>query len=696
MKRLPVLALVAAACSSGCSLANRIDTCDTPRDHDFQVNSTTSGDQYTYANASLARLASGLYAAAWISSADASVTQPNEVRAALFQSNGTIVPPCGTSSGDVRISVAADRRIAHVAVGVGPNTAGPLYIAWSSRAASDTSAFAPYEVSVRLMRQDMCTWNAPPLDQTVFTMSAPGENASAPVIAARQDGREALVAWYSLPTSPSGPFEIRVRPVGVTGDPFGAILQNGCDGMNAPCVVSTEAYGGPPSITRLGTGYALAWGESRIDGVLGDRMRVQTFDASGGFVASAFARRQFGNVLYVESAIVEVPHGLALAMAGKPRSGALVPDDDDVFLERFDRSLLPLGSVVRVNDQRTGSQGLPSIAALPADGLFVAWVSFGAGTSMAADVWGRAFDGANRPMFTGLSCDSTEFLLSTVAGSLRTSPCVVGAGEDVLAIWTDGTPAPGTSTDGLGRGIQGRRFDLHHLAPTVGDPTPGLSVGVPDAGTTDTCMHVSSGYAGPCGCDMDCPSGNLCTPETTEGSPSGICAGACDPSLTPPAGAVCVGFGPGIGMLREACSSSEPCRAGWACAGDTSSGPFYCRALCSSDAQCTSTMHCDLYEGICTANLPSSLSGLNGPCTVDGDCRSDYCYVSSSGPTPNYCLSFCNLLDPVCPEGADCLAIFSSPNDARGQCYFDCVGGIGGTCPTGWVCSTQGHCIESP
>lgn len=693
MKRA-VLLVIAVGAAAGCSLANRIDTCDAPSDRDFQVNSTTSGDQLVDPGRSLARLANGLFVGVWISNSDVSTSQPNEIRAALFQADGTRVPACASGQGDIRISLANDQRFNRVAVGVGPTRESPVYFAWTSRDASDTSAFAKHAVTVRLMRQDLCTWNSPPWDQTLFTMTEVGEDASAPVVAVRDDGQEAMIAWVTAPPVGSTAFEVHTRPVGISTSPFGAILANGCNGADAACVVSAQASAGGLAISTLGDGYALAWGEARVDGVEGVRMLLESFDGEGRPNATGVAPHQFGDVLYAEAALAETSNGVVLVSSGRPRTGVMAPDDDDVFVERFDSLLYPLGQAVRVNDVRIGPQGVPAVAVLPADAVFIAWTSFGTGASPAAELWGRVLDGANRPMFTGLSCDKSQFRLSSAPGTFRSSACVVARGEDVVAIWSDQTPAPGTSNDGLGAGIQGRRFGLRHLVPTLGDPSPGLDPWVPDGGLpVETCMNISSVAAGPCGCDADCPGISNCLAESWSGYPSGFCSEPCDLMATPASGTVCKPVGTVIGVVRDACSASDVCRPGWVC--DETAGLTYCHARCSSDAHCPATMTCDRYTGACGTASSASLAGLNGPCTLDEDCRSGYCFTPG-GSTPSYCLNFCDLISPGCPEGGTCVRIFSNPDIALGQCYFDCIGGVGGTCAVGWTCSPQGQCIESP
>jgi hypothetical protein len=465
MPRASRIHLFAAACLlalDGCTLVNRIDTCDEPADRDFQVNSIASGDQYPRAARSLARLPSGIHVAAWTSEESAAENAPTQLRAALFQPDGRIVSPCGSASGDLAISIATDEIVVHPAVAVGPTPTSPIYFTWRA-----SPAGVPYDevsgrILVRLMKQDLCPWNAKPNDELLFEMSEADENPFMPSIAVRSDGQEALVAWSSIPTSPSDPYRIRSRPVGLTTLLIGGVEPNRCNGLDAPCTHTDRAIGAVSSLSPFQDGYVLAWGTRRATGP-GFEVNLLVLDELARPGATGTSSRTFGSVSYVQVAATSYRDTIALAMAGYPSDLTPSPEDEDVFVERFSAEGVSLGAPVRANSERDGAQTSPAIAALDGGAIFVAWSSSQTGGEQST-LHGRVLDATGAPMFTGLACDTDEFPISSSTGTRRAVPSVTADGSEAVVLFGDSTPGP-HATDQLGLSVQARRFDLAYLVP---------------------------------------------------------------------------------------------------------------------------------------------------------------------------------------------------------------------------------------
>lgn len=464
--RILATLIACIAPASACSIANRIDTCDSPPGRDFQVNSLTNGDQYAVPARSLVRLPSGLYVGSFISEENPNdPTAPSELRAALFQSDGTIVAACNTAAGDVKISVATDEIVVRPVVAVGPTAASPVYFAWRA-APTGANAGQPAPIRVRLMTQDLCSWDqrAAP-QQQIFTVTDPGEDGTSPALAVRPDGLEALVAWDSLPVNLGDPWRLRSRPVGVSNLSAGQVEPNGCNGLDSACTHSAEAFASSPVLTAFGTGYAMAWQELRTDGAAGWLVRVLTLDGFAAPLASGTNTHWFGDVTSVELAIAATDSQILVASAGNPQDILPLPDDDDVFVEWFDAAGNEVRPAVRVNEDRPGVQSRPALATLPGGAAIVVWRSADSGGS-ASTVRGRILGPTGTPLFCGLACDDGEFALSSSNGTRRSNPSVVTFGRQVVVLFSDATPGP-HATDRLGYSVQARSFDLGPLVPEL-------------------------------------------------------------------------------------------------------------------------------------------------------------------------------------------------------------------------------------
>lgn len=447
-----------------CTVVNRIETCASSGEGDVQVNQTSSGDQYPTPNRGLVRLPSGLYIATWASEDGTDVTAPSQVRAALFQPDGRLVPPCGALSGDIAISTANDEVVGRPTVAVGPTAASPVYFVWRATDAGADPSTTLGRIQVRLMRQDLCPWNSGSASTLILEPSEADENAAAPTIAVRSDGLEAVVAWFSVPVLPGDAPRVRSRPLGVANDNVGRLEPNGCDGADTPCTHSNRSWGGQPSITAFQDGYALAWPEPRIDGTPGWVASLSILDTNAAVLATGLSTRPFSDVLLLELATTANANQVLLAQAGYPHPMTPAPQDDDVFFERFDVGANSLGPAVRVNGQIEGRQVRPAIAALHSGAVVFAWSS--ATPDGDTEVYGRVLDANDEPMFTGFACDDTDFRISASVGTYRIGPSIATDGHEAVFLFGDSTPGA-HATDRLGLSVQARSVDLRRRIPLL-------------------------------------------------------------------------------------------------------------------------------------------------------------------------------------------------------------------------------------
>lgn len=457
----PWLAVVALG---GCSLGNRIDTCDAPVDRDVQVNAVSGGDQYPTHGRALARLSSGRLVAVWVSEESPQDGAPSHVRAALLQPDGKVVPPCGSVSGEVQVSTATNEVAVRPSIAVGPTADSPIFVTWRASPAGTTGAG---KVLVRLLRQDLCPYNTPPLDTQVFTLSDDTEDPANPVVAVRAEGNEALVAWLGLPRVVGQPWRIRSRPVGVTKAATGAVEPNGCDGREAPCTHASFplAQGGVPALTALGSGYGLAWPGPRADSRLGYELRVQRLDRLGTVLTNGTGQRTTGEVQTMTLAVAAVGETLVVAQAVEPMAEKAAPADDDVYVEWFGADGKSTGAPKRVNALMDGPQKQPAIAVTRKGGLFVTWQGQRSDTA-ATEVFGRLLSATGEPLFTGLACDATDFIVSSGPSGRRFGASVAGDESAAYAVFADATTATG-GTDTLGLSVHFRRVDVVKLAPQL-------------------------------------------------------------------------------------------------------------------------------------------------------------------------------------------------------------------------------------
>jgi hypothetical protein len=152
---------------------------------------------------------------------------------------------------------------------------------------------------------------------------------------------------------------------------------------------------------------------------------------------------------------------------------------------------------------------------------------------------------------------------------------------------------------------------------------------------------------GRCHCDSDCkPSsgGTYCLSEYEYGWPGGSCVHGCKEDAECSDGFICDGE-----LCYQRCTTTSDCVAGRICQAHHVGRPVpLCLALCDEDADCDN-MSCNVYSGSCLLEGEAIRGGgLNAPCKIDGDCRSDRCGAG------DVCITSCDMSSPHCPEGGIC------------------------------------------
>ncbi|MFO0610828.1 MAG: hypothetical protein U0324_47135 [Polyangiales bacterium] len=190
---------------------------------------------------------------------------------------------------------------------------------------------------------------------------------------------------------------------------------------------------------------------------------------------------------------------------------------------------------------------------------------------------------------------------------------------------------------------------------------------------------------GTCTCPGDCR-GLVCATEEDTGIPGGFCLDACDPAQPAASGFVCETYqmrsfylprcGPGA---EGACRDGMFCRVSPQDVNDRSRDIYRCYAWCTGDAQCA-TGHCNRYTGLCE---PESEGRPNGAaCTVNEQCRSEFCIRSGEGT----CASLCDIRDGYCPDDGFCLPPPQAASGAEnGTCLPRCT--TAADCRRGSTCT---------
>ncbi len=441
-----------------CSLLNHIEACELTPAPEVQVNSLPERDEATTDGRSVARLASGQIVAVWSSTSQSRPELAGQIRARILHADGTPAPNC-MGVAEVRVDTA-DEVVGRPAVAVGSAADSPVYIAWQASPAGVDPNQASLAVRARILTNRLCP---PGAAAGVLTVSDPsdsadGHRAFAPSVAARPDGREAVVTYVSGPIVASPlPHLVRFRPLGISRNISGSLLQNGCDASDRACTLATGTQVGRSAMTPSGEGYRVAWPTRNTEG-----WSLQTVtlgaDTAPSLPPRELATTQGPNIA-PNVTLAADGSGFLMAWDAPVAPTTATRSDSNIWLRRFDAQSAPLRSAVRVNTS-DGRQVTPS-AALSRGGVLVAWVDSRAGL----DVRARLLDAADQPLFTGLACGDGDFRLSSLeAGARQGVSLVASAPGTVLAVFADSSLA---GNDPFGYAVRARLFDLARLAPAA-------------------------------------------------------------------------------------------------------------------------------------------------------------------------------------------------------------------------------------
>jgi hypothetical protein len=223
--------------------------------------------------------------------------------------------------------------------------------------------------------------------------------------------------------------------------------------QGAEFLVNTEALSNQsdPSVAALpGGGFVVIWttGDASQDGS-SSAIKGQVFDASGVKQGAEFLVNTEAANNQVEPSVAGLPEGgfvVTWATGDSTQDGSGFAIKGQVF----DASGVKQGAEFLVNTEALGSQGDPSVAALPGGGFVVTWrTSDSAQDGSVSAIKGQVFDASGVKQ-------GAEFLVNTEALSNQTDPSVAGLPDGGFVVaWATSDQAQ----DGSGSAIKAQVFD---------------------------------------------------------------------------------------------------------------------------------------------------------------------------------------------------------------------------------------------
>ncbi len=429
--------------------AQRFDGAGAPAGLEFQVNTYTTGHQFT---PQVGCDAAGNFVVVWATAPVAVGTGPEDVMAQRFDPSGTKVGP------EFRVNTYTPGAQTRPAVAVDP--AGDFVAVWSS----DGQA-SGYDVFGQ--RFNAAGAKVGP-EFRVNTYSTGAQYAAQ--VAMDRSG-EFVVVWNSEGQD------------GSTGGIFGQRFDSSGAKRGPEFPVNAYTTGiqnqGRVAMDRGGN-FVVAWNSDTPDQSFG--IFAQRFDASAAKVGPEFPVNAYTtNGQYSPAVAVDARGNFVVAWHGDAQSGS----DDDIAARRFDRAGRPVSPDFLVNAQTANFQ---STAALvdTGRGFVAAWTgpdAFGNG------VFGRR----ERLAAQGLVVDAHGFGPSDLNGVLEPGEAAI-----VEPLWTNaGADLPGLS--GLTAAVTGPAGPIYTLLDATADYGP-----VPSATRTNcvgtgfgSCFAVQIGGARP-------------------------------------------------------------------------------------------------------------------------------------------------------------------------------------------------------
>lgn len=397
--------LVAAAARAGTPPA--VAQTGTPLEPAFPVNSYTTDEQV---RPSLAADATGAFVVVWQSYAQ------DGAGWGIF---GQRHDATGSATGpEFRMNTATASHQAYPRIASSPG--GEFLVVWDSFG-QDGSSFGVFG-----RRYDSSgDANGPEFQINTQT----GYSQSNPAAAWSADGTS-VVVWQSEHQDGSlfGVF-------GQAYDPSGA--PSGPEFQVNSYTPGNQAY--PAVAADPDGGFVVVWEDSSQDGgALGIFGRV--FDDAGAPRGGEFRANTFTAGTQGAPAVAWTqPGGFVVVWHSANQDGS----GFGIFGQRFNSTGAPDGPEFPVNSSTAGAQGLPAVAADPAGGFVVVWVSLGQ-AGKGAGVFGQRYD-------THGTRDGPEFLVQSFTTGQIANPSVASSRRGFVVAWQ-------SEQDGSGYGIFARRY----------------------------------------------------------------------------------------------------------------------------------------------------------------------------------------------------------------------------------------------
>jgi hypothetical protein len=402
-----------------------------PSGPEFQVNTTTAGDQQTAPSGhAVAADGSGNFVVTW-----ASQGQDGSGWGVYAQRYNAAGNPVG-SEFRVNTTTAGDQTNPAVAM----DSAGDFVIAWQSQG-QDGSGWGIYA-----QRYDNA---GNPVGGEFRVNTTTALDQTNPSLAVSPGG-SFLVAWQSA-TGSSSKSDILAQRYDNAGNPVGGEFR-----VNSLTSQDEQT----PAVAAYGPGdYLIAW-HSQNPGTQQNAIYAQRYNAAGGALGGQTLVSPSGATVQAPSVDTDAAGDSVIAWQGQDGSGW------GAFAQRYDPSGNPVGGAFRVNTTTAGDQTNPAVAMDAAGNFLISWSSFNQDALGSWGVYGQRYDAAGNPV-------SGEFRVnSTTAGDQVNSAVAAGGTGQFVAVWSS------QGQDGSGFGVYSQRYNAS------GSPTSGLLT--TEAGTATT------------------------------------------------------------------------------------------------------------------------------------------------------------------------------------------------------------------
>lgn len=309
---------------------------------------------------------------------------------------------------------------------------GGLIVVWE-----DNSASGP-DTSASSVRAQLYDGNGNPVGGEFLVNTITSGNQSHPDVTALDGGGFVVIWWDSSglggDTSPPG---IKAQIFNSAGTPVGGEF-----------LVNTSTFSSQyqPTVAALpGGGFVAAWQDYSGGASV---ISVQRFDGGGNKVGGQFVASGSGSDQHPAVAVFADGSFVVSWTDNSPADGS----DYAVKAQMFDSAGNLVAGEFLVNTTTFGRQEMPSIAVLANGSFVIAWQdqSGSGGDSSVRSIQARLFDSSGAPL-TG------EFLVNTSTTNAQEDPAVVAmAGGGFIVTWTDMSGEGGDSSDSS---IKGQIFD---------------------------------------------------------------------------------------------------------------------------------------------------------------------------------------------------------------------------------------------